>query len=82
MIKYLPFLLLLSGCTSIEYQKEYLSLPSELLQKCPEIQEVGKGDVALGDLLKYSLALMSQYNECAIRMDKVIEANEKLKNTK
>lgn len=82
MIKYLPFLLLLSGCTTIEYQKEYLSLSSELLQKCSEIQEVGRGDIALGDLLKYSLALMSQYNECAQKMDKVIEANEKLKNTK
>jgi len=82
MIKYLPFLLLLSGCTTIEYQKEYLTLSNELLQKCPEIQEIGKGEVPLGDLLKYTLALMGQYNECAVRMDKVIEANEKLKNTK
>lgn len=74
--------MLLAGCTTIEYQKEYITLSPELLQKCPEIEEVGKGEVALGDLLKYSLKLMGQYNECAIRMDKVIEANEKLKNTK
>lgn len=82
MKKYLPFLLLLAGCTTIEYQKEYITLPPELLEKCTEIKEIGKGEVALGELLKYTLNLMGQYTECAIKMDKVIQANEKLKNTK
>lgn len=82
MIKYLPFLLILTGCTTIEYQKEYITLEPELLIRCSEIEEVGRGELALGDLLKYSIKLMGQYNECAQRMDKVIQANEKLKNKK
>lgn len=82
MNKYLPFLLLLSGCTTIQYEKEYIELPSELLQKCPEIEEMRRGELPMGDLLRYATRLMGQYNECAQRMDKVIEANEKLKNTK
>lgn len=82
MIRYLPFLLLATGCTTIQYEKEYIEFPLELLQKCPEIEEIRRGELPMGELLKYTTRLMGQYNECAQKMDKVIEANEKLKNTK
>lgn len=83
-MKYIAIILAitLQGCSTIEYQKEYIDLPPELLVRCAEIQEVTKGEMPLGDFVKYTIKVLEQYNICAQRMDKVIESNAKLKNTK
>jgi hypothetical protein len=63
---------LLVGCQTIPPKAE-VPVPANLLTKCERIPNI-KDKANMGDLMTYSVDLMRQYNECAIRHDGLVEA--------
>lgn len=63
---------LLVGCQTIPSRSE-VPVPANLLTRCEGIPNI-KDKANMGDLMKYSVELMRQYNECAIRHDGLVEA--------
>ena len=68
---------LLVGCKTIPPKAE-VPVPANLLTKCERIPNI-KDKANMGDLMTYSIDLMRQYNECAIRHDGLVEAVTKKK---
>ena len=72
------FVLGVTGCSMMPIQKAYApnmktaKLPENLATRCDAIDSI-TNDSNMGDLIKYTTDLMVQYNECAIRHDKLIE---------
>lgn len=70
---------LLSGCgvlrlfQSSDNKQTEVPIPASLLTRCSDIPNI-KEKANMGDLLKYSVELMGQYNECAVRHDSLVEA--------
>lgn len=63
--------LLLVGCETAP--KTEVPIPANLLTRCEKIPNI-KDKANMGDLMKYSVDLMRQYNECAVRHDGLVEA--------
>lgn len=74
----------LSGCGVLRWfqsssnKQTEVPIPANLLTRCSDIPNI-KEKANMGDLLKYSVELMGQYNECAIRHDGLVEAVTKKK---
>lgn len=66
----------LIGCETAP--KAEVPIPANLLTKCDRIPNI-KDKANMGDLMTYSVDLMRQYNECAIRHDGLVEAVTKPK---
>ena len=70
---------ILSGCVSLTKQPPPdVPIPANLLTRCELIPNI-KDKANMGDLMTYSVDLMRQYNECAIRHDSLVEAVTKPK---
>ena len=70
---------MLAGCVSLTKQPSTdVPVPANLLTKCERIPNI-KDKANMGDLMTYSVDLMRQYNECAIRHDGLVEAVTKKK---
>jgi hypothetical protein len=72
--------LFLSGCSFLKKkppESQDALFPANLIVRCPDIPPIGTGDKNLGDLMTYSTQLMEQYNECAMRHDKLVKIIEK-----
>lgn len=77
---------MLSGCGVLRWlqqsndpkQPTEVPIPANLLTRCPDIPNI-KDRANMGDLLKYSVDLMGQYNECAVRHDGLVDAVTKKK---
>ena len=75
---------LLVGCTQLPPAQEpstQQEFPEAQLVRCdqipvPDNEETGYANVTLGDLIKYSTGLQTQYNECAIRHDSLVNLIE------
>lgn len=67
---------LLVGCETAP--KTDVPIPANLLTRCERIPNI-KDKANMGDLMTYSVDLMRQYNECAIRHDGLVEAVTKPK---
>lgn len=68
---------LLVGCETVP-PKTDVPVPANLLTRCERIPNI-KDKANMGDLMTYSVDLMRQYNECAIRHDGLVEAVTKSK---
>lgn len=68
---------LLVGCETVP-SKPDVPVPANLLTRCERIPNI-KDKANMGDLMTYSVDLMRQYNECAIRHDGLVEAVTKPK---
>tara|TARA_Y100001973_G_C5189526_1_gene330022 strand:+ start:635 stop:928 length:294 start_codon:yes stop_codon:yes gene_type:complete len=72
------FLLGITGCGMMPVQKAYVpnmksaKVPQNLVTRCDAIDSISQ-ESNMGDLIRYTTDLMVQYNECAIRHDKLIE---------
>tara|TARA_R100001509_G_C4803423_1_gene193886 strand:- start:143 stop:436 length:294 start_codon:yes stop_codon:yes gene_type:complete len=72
------FLLGITGCGMMPIQKAYApnmksaKVPQNLATRCDAIDSISQ-ESNMGDLIRYTTDLMVQYNECAIRHDKLIE---------
>lgn len=66
----------LVGCETAP--KADVPVPANLLTRCERIPNI-KDKANMGDLMTYSVNLMRQYNECAIRHDSLVEAVTKPK---
>jgi len=74
-------LMFLSGCNTLyKVQSTDVPVPANLLTRCEGIPNI-KDKANMGDLMKYSIELMSQYNECAVRHDGLVEAVSPKKKT-
>lgn len=62
---------LLVGCETVPIKSD-VPVPANLLTRCEGIPGI-KDKANMGDLMKYSVDLMRQYNECAIRHDGLVE---------
>ena len=73
-----PVLFLAVGCSSLTPQLENITrpeTPANLVVKCPPLEEIDT-TANLGTLMEYTTNLMTQYNQCAIRNDKLIEVSK------
>lgn len=68
---------LIVGCETVP-PKSDVPVPANLLTRCERIPNI-KDKANMGDLMTYSVDLMRQYNECAIRHDGLVEAVTKPK---
>ena len=72
------FILGTTGCSMMPVQKAYVpnmksaKVPQNLATRCDAIDSISQ-ESNMGDLIRYTTDLMVQYNECAIRHDKLIE---------
>tara|TARA_B100001093_G_scaffold520419_1_gene615662 strand:+ start:5666 stop:5959 length:294 start_codon:yes stop_codon:yes gene_type:complete len=72
------FFLGITGCGMMPVQKAYApnmktaKVPQNLATRCDAIDSISQ-ESNMGDLIRYTTDLMVQYNECAIRHDKLIE---------
>lgn len=66
---------LLVGCDTLikNPANTEVPVPANLLTRCEGIPNI-RDKANMGDLMKYSVDLMRQYNECAIRHDGLVEA--------
>lgn len=71
--------IVLSGCDILPRKPDsYVPVPANLLTRCERIPNI-KDRANMGDLMTYSVELMKQYNECAVRHDSLVEAVTKKK---
>ena len=70
-------MLLLTGCTTAPSVAPQILThpppPANLTVKCDPISALNVKST-LGDLVKYTIELMTQYNECALRNDSLIDS--------
>lgn len=77
------FFIILAGCNSLPKQQEPLiqnEFPEAQLVRCvniPTPQETDKGEMTKGMTLTYITTLQSNYSECAIRHDNLIDMVKK-----
>lgn len=63
----IPFLLV--GCKSVPVQQEWPGVPDELLQACPDLQQVEQGTTKLSEILQVVTDNYSTYYECKSKVD-------------
>ena len=79
-MKYLLFLLVLTGCsTTVPVTAKFPEVPQMLLQKCPQLQKLSE-DAKLSDVSKTVAVNYNTYYECAVKNDAWIEWYQIQKN--
>jgi hypothetical protein len=71
-MKYLLFILLLTGCTTVPVIAKFPEAPDELLQKCPALKQLNE-EVKLSDVAKNITYNYTIHYECVIKYDAWIE---------
>ena len=71
-MRYLLFILLLTGCTTVPVTAKFPEVPNELLQRCPELKQLNE-EVKLSDVAKNITYNYTTYYECVIKHDAWIE---------
>jgi hypothetical protein len=56
-----------------ESSTKTVEFPAAHLVKCPPLEEVSTTDQTLGSLIEYLVGVMTQYNECAVRHDSLVD---------
>lgn len=72
-MKYLLFLLILTGCsTTVPVKVKFPEVPNKLIEKCPQLQKL-QDDSKLSDISKTITVNYTTYYECAVKNDAWIE---------
>lgn len=65
-------LVVLTGCTAVPVKRTFPEVPSQLMEKCPELQKL-KDDAKLSDVAKNVTNNYTTYYECAVKHDAFVE---------
>lgn len=66
-------LVFLEGCsTTVPVARKFPEMPSKLLEKCPNLEKL-KDEAKLSDVAKIVTNNYSQYYECAVKHDAMVE---------
>ena len=61
---------LLAGCsTSVPVKRTFPTVPSELVQECPDLKSVAEDTTKLSEVLTVVAENYGQYKECQIKVD-------------
>lgn len=72
-MKYLLFLLILTGCsTTVPVTAKFPDLPEKLLAKCPQLEKL-ENEAKLSDISKTVTNNYATYYECAVKHDGFVE---------
>ena len=72
-MKYLLFLLILTGCsTTVPVTAKFPDLPEKLLVKCPQLEKL-ENEAKLSDISKTVTNNYTTYYECAVKHDAFVE---------
>jgi len=72
-MKYLLFLLILTGCsTTVPVTAKFPDLPEKLLVKCPQLEKL-ENEAKLSDISKTITNNYTTYYECAVKHDAFVE---------
>ena len=64
----------LTGCaTSVPVIARFPDVPTQLLEKCPQLQKINKEQVSIVDLTGTVVGNYTTYYECAVKSDSWIE---------
>lgn len=59
----------LIGCTSVPIQQKWPAVPDELVQACPDLQEVDSNTNKLSEVLQVVADNYSTYYDCKSKVD-------------
>ena len=72
-MKYLLFVLILTGCsTTVPVTAKFPDVPERLLVKCPQLEKL-ENEAKLSDISKTVINNYTTYYECAVKNDAWIE---------
>jgi hypothetical protein len=72
-MKYLLFVLILTGCsTTVPVTAKFPVVPEKLLVKCPQLEKL-ENEAKLSDISKTVINNYTSYYECAVRHDGFVE---------
>lgn len=72
-MKYLLFLLVLTGCsTTVPVTAKFPVVPEKLLVKCPQLEKL-ENEAKLSDISKTVINNYTSYYECAVKHDGFVE---------
>jgi hypothetical protein len=72
-MKYLLFVLILTGCsTTVPITAKFPDVPERLLVKCPQLEKL-ENEVKLSDISKTVTNNYTTYYECAVKHDAFVE---------
>ena len=72
-MKYLLFVLILTGCsTTVPVTAKFPDVPERLLVKCPQLEKL-ENEVKLSDISKTVTNNYTTYYECAVKHDAFVE---------
>jgi hypothetical protein len=72
-MKYLLFLLILTGCsTTVPVTAKFPVVPEKLLVKCPQLEKL-ENEAKLSDISKTVINNYTSYYECAVKHDGFVE---------
>lgn len=72
-MKYLLFLLILTGCsTTVPVTAKFPDVPERLLVKCPQLEKL-ENEAKLSDISKTVTNNYTTYYECAVKHDAFVE---------
>ena len=63
----------LTGCSSVPVIAKFPDVPSQLLEKCPQLQKIEKDNVSIVDLTGTVIGNYTTYYECSVKSDSWIE---------
>ena len=72
-MKYLLFVLILTGCsTTVPVTAKFPNVPERLLVKCPQLEKL-ENEAKLSDISKTVINNYTTYYECAVKHDAFVE---------
>ena len=72
-MKYLLFVLILTGCsTTVPVTAKFSDVPERLLVKCPQLEKL-ENEAKLSDISKTVTNNYTTYYECAVKHDAFVE---------
>ena len=72
-MKYLLFVLILTGCsTTVPVTAKFPDVPERLLVKCPQLEKL-ENEAKLSDISKTVTNNYTTYYECAVKHDAFVE---------
>ena len=72
-MKYLLFVLILTGCsTTVPVTAKFPDVPERLLVKCPQLEKL-ENEAKLSDISKTVINNYTTYYECAVKHDAFVE---------
>lgn len=59
----------LTACVSVPVDHKFPTVPADLKQQCPKLEEVPTGTTKLSDVLVVVTSNYALYHECALKVD-------------